>query len=360
MALPRPARWVTLSLVATALVALAPTQAAAAAPRCFGVKATIVGTGGGDHLVGTAHRDVIVGLGGNDRIKGLAGNDLLCGGRGTDDLDGGRGADKLDGGLDFLDTEEGDAGILVGDDLWGGRGNDVIRPGFDGRDHASLDRDRIRFDSISLRVRVDLAAGTATGQGRDRFSTRRVAIYGSTEDDLILGGPRNDWVDSGRGDDLIRGRGGDDFLFTDSSGDEGPIGGDDVAYGGSGEDQVSGAGGFDRLYGGDGADWVFDSGRSADRLFGEGGDDNVGDDWADEDGGRLTGGPGVDTVHFFAGHVQPDGAAGPDSLATWDFGTGELAYADPDDEFEMTLAGFEKVDLLTWGTTWTMTGTGAD
>ncbi len=355
-------RALALALVATGLVALAPapTSTAAAPPRCFGVRATIVGTGSVDTLIGTAGRDVIVGLGGNDRLEGRGGNDLLCGGRGTDDLDGGDGDDKLDGGLDHLDTEEGDAGILVGDDLWGGRGDDLIRPGFDPRRYASVEPDRIRFDRVARAVTVDLAAGTAKGQGKDRFGTRRIAIQGSARPDLVLGSPRADLVFSGGGSDRIRGRGGDDFLVTDEPDMLGPAGGNDVARGGPGDDQITGYGGFDRLAGGPGADWVFDSGRSADVVQGDKGDDHLGDELSDADGAEIRGGPGVDMVHFFAGQVQPDGAAGPESLASWDFGTGQLTYTDPDDEFEVLMAGLEKVDLLTWGTTWTMVGTDAD
>jgi hypothetical protein len=43
-------------------------SASATAPSCFGLKATIVATGGADFLTGTAKRDVIVGLGGNDNV----------------------------------------------------------------------------------------------------------------------------------------------------------------------------------------------------------------------------------------------------------------------------------------------------
>lgn len=67
-------------------------------PTCQGMKATMVGTGGGDNLRGTAGRDVIVGGGGNDIIKGGAGKDVICGGGGNDVLKGGTGSDDLRGG----------------------------------------------------------------------------------------------------------------------------------------------------------------------------------------------------------------------------------------------------------------------
>lgn len=74
----------TVSLAAALMwVPIAP--AAAAPPRCHGKVATIVGTGGNDHLVGTDGRDVIVGLAGADRIEGRrGGDDVVQMGRGSD------------------------------------------------------------------------------------------------------------------------------------------------------------------------------------------------------------------------------------------------------------------------------------
>ncbi len=66
--------------------------------RCFGARATIVGTDGPDRLNGTPGRDIIAALGGNDVINGRGGNDFLCGGKGDDRIRGGTGRDRLDGG----------------------------------------------------------------------------------------------------------------------------------------------------------------------------------------------------------------------------------------------------------------------
>ncbi len=66
--------------------------------RCFGHRATIVGTRHGERLVGTRHRDVIAALAGNDLVLGRGGNDLICGGRGNDRLLGGGGRDRIGGG----------------------------------------------------------------------------------------------------------------------------------------------------------------------------------------------------------------------------------------------------------------------
>jgi RTX calcium-binding nonapeptide repeat (4 copies) len=65
-------------LVAGSLVTPAPVSAGG---RCFGRRATEVGSPGDDTIVGTPGPDVILSLGGSDQIRGLAGNDRICSGR---------------------------------------------------------------------------------------------------------------------------------------------------------------------------------------------------------------------------------------------------------------------------------------
>ena len=128
----RGARFITIALTSTVLVGAflaAAGSASAAAPKCFGKKATIVGTNTADVLKGTAKADVIVARGGNDKVMALAGNDLICGGSGNDKLYGGPGYDRIHGeeGNDQLFSQIGS------DDLWGGVGNDTLNgsgPGF--------------------------------------------------------------------------------------------------------------------------------------------------------------------------------------------------------------------------------------
>lgn len=91
-------RLLVVAGIAVLLAALvAPQQAFAIVPKCFGERATIVGTGQADTLLGTPDDDVIVGKGGPDLIKGRGGNDLICGGAGPDMLRGGGGADMMRG-----------------------------------------------------------------------------------------------------------------------------------------------------------------------------------------------------------------------------------------------------------------------
>lgn len=113
------------TLVLGGLSVSVPAQGAAA-PTCFGQRATIVGTAGVDTIRGTAHADVIVARAGADVIKGRGGNDKICGGAGADRINGGAGRDKIAGGTG-ADVIRGDLGA---DRLWGGTGADVIRGGF--------------------------------------------------------------------------------------------------------------------------------------------------------------------------------------------------------------------------------------
>jgi CSLREA domain-containing protein len=100
-------------------------QAAAAAAKCKGKQARIVGTDGPDTIRGTGRRDVIAALRGKDKISGLAGNDLICAGAGKDKVNGGKGKDKLLGqkGNDTLKGGKGN------DTLKGGKGKDTLKGG---------------------------------------------------------------------------------------------------------------------------------------------------------------------------------------------------------------------------------------
>ena len=158
---------------------------AAASPTCFGHKATIVGTNGGDHLVGTAARDVIVAGGGNDRVYGRRGNDLVCGGPGRDELflgDGadratsGRGNDNIEGrgGQDFLDGGEGT------DLLDGGDGTDTCRLGEDvlNCEPVAFDWASAEWDGSHKGQPLDLTGYTKTFE--DNFDSLSTITDGAT------------------------------------------------------------------------------------------------------------------------------------------------------------------------------------
>ena len=103
--------------------------------------------------------------------------------------------------------------------------------------------------------------------------------------DILFGGLGNDVADGEAGSDLIAGGAGNDRLS-----------------GGSGSDVLAGNAGNDRLDGGSGNDALID-GLGSDRLSG-----GAGNDWFFATQAQLLGGSGTDTDRF-------DGGAGFDTLA---------------------------------------------
>lgn len=270
-------RLVLFVILATCAAFTLPQIASAAVPRCFGKKATIVGTAKADLIKGTARADVIVGLGGGDTIKGLGGGDRICGGNGSDKLIGGDRSDALVGEAGN-DTLSGGGGS---DGFFGGAGNDSFNGGTGIDDLAS-------YFFAPSGVQADLAAGTATGgEGTDTL-TGIEDLEGSRFDDTLTGDPGWNFFFPGEGNDAVNG-GGDirdrvDFFFSASavvvdltagtatgegtdtltgigqvfgSKHDDTITGDanaNTLLGGPGNDSVSGADGDDTLDGGDGTD----------------------------------------------------------------------------------------------------------
>jgi Ca2+-binding RTX toxin-like protein len=140
---------ISITLLAAAFAA--PSDAAAA--KCFGKTATIVGTNGNDRINGTPGKDVIVAKDGNDTIQSKAGDDLVCLGdgndfagtsRGFDKIDGAAGEDEIHGGGFQGRPDPGDGDTIIGgpgddfldgtrgeldDRIEGGDGNDYIQGG---------------------------------------------------------------------------------------------------------------------------------------------------------------------------------------------------------------------------------------
>ena len=113
------------------------------------------GSPGDDHIVGDGNPNVLAGGDGNDVIEGAAGDDVLTGGQGSDTVD-------------FVGATQG--------------------------------------------VVVDLAAGTAVGDGADTFSEFENAS-GSAYADTITGDETANAIAAGDGDDIVDGGLGDDQLM---------------------------------------------------------------------------------------------------------------------------------------------------
>jgi hypothetical protein len=262
--------------------------ALAESPDCPG--ATIVGTGRDEVLRGTDGDDVIDGRGGDDRIRGLGGDDVLCGGEGQDRLRGGAGDDTLRGGSDAKVAEDTDYYVYHGDVLDGGPGDDVLDPGTDRR-HDDL-VDTASWESSAQGVVVDLAAGTATGDGTDQLTGAFRTAAGSAYDDVLLGSVRDDALRGNGGSDRLEGRDGTDDLTAGNL-----LGGSretvpNVLLGGAGGDVLDGAEGADELRGGRGDDLLQANG-GADRSYGGRGSDTFNDSVVPTDGQVLDGGPGA-------------------------------------------------------------------
>jgi Ca2+-binding RTX toxin-like protein len=144
---------------------------------------------------------------------------------------------------DFLSNAGGaatGAPVAASMDVWlyGGAGNDVLVGGdnstfFPGPGDDSMTGQNTA--GLSLRsapgpVTVDLAAGTATGEGNDTFSGI-AGVSGSQYADELIGNDADNNLYGHEGSDVIRGAGGDDT-----------IGGYD------GDDDLDGEGGSDRYW----------------------------------------------------------------------------------------------------------------
>jgi Ca2+-binding RTX toxin-like protein len=323
--------WRVLAFFAVAILVggiLTP-SASAAAPRCFGVRATIVGTNRADVIVGTNRADVIVGLGGADTIRGGGRDDLICAGGGDDVVKGGDGIDLIfgEGGDDRLLGGPGDFNQIVP-----GPGDDFVNggPAFE------FGGDEVIYLDATKGIVADLGAGTVTGWGNDAIVNVEWLI-GSENDDVLVG--------SDQEHEVIYGAGGNDAISA--------LGGDDAMAGGAGDDQIDGGDGFDML-----ADWILAdiygldpvdgltvnlvtgtlTGNGSDTLTnisgsqGSPGDDvMIGDD-LDNDFVVLI--EGVDTVDAGGGDDIVDGGDGTDDL---DGGTGTDVLGHLDSSGGMTI-----------------------
>ncbi len=247
-----------------------------------------------ENLRGSDHIDVLRGDAGVNRLEGGAGDDRLGGGAGADVIDGGAGVDRAayggsasavqvnlatgtasggdaEGdtlidienlrGSEHADTLTGDGGV---NELWGKEGDDRLEGGA-GADtlRGGEGVDRVVYTGSARGVRINLAAGTASGgdaqgdtltdienlRGSEHADTLTGDagvndLAGAAGDDVLEGGAGADRLRGGRGDDLLYGGIGDDLLYGGA--------GADTLRGGAGNDLLGGRLGDDFLYGGAG------------------------------------------------------------------------------------------------------------
>jgi Ca2+-binding RTX toxin-like protein len=347
--------------VAPALVlmaALLAAPASAAVARCFGERATIVGTSKADVLKGTARHDVIAGLAGGDTIRGRGRGDLICAGKGNDSVFGGGGIDLVfgEGGADEIAGQGGAFNQAVP-----GPGNDSVNGGPGGGDEV------IYLDARGP-ITGDLGTGTVTGLGNDEV----------VNVEWLIGGPSDDVLTGTDDGDALFGADGDDTLHA--------LGGDDFLAGGAGDDDIDGGDGSDFL-----GNYFFPAnylgsppagpitinlltgtltGEGTDTLVSiQGGEGSTGNDVMignaeDNDFTSLNqgtdtvdAGDGDDLVDGGAGVDDLDGGAGVDLLGNIDAGAGmTIDLSTQTDSHGDTLAGFEDA----WGTFYDDVITGTD
>lgn len=339
------------ALVAAGQLAVVPVHAGEVV-RCHGKRATIVGTNGPDVLEGTRRADVIAGLRDGDVIIGHGSDDIICGGGGRDVLRGNPGDDVLDG------QENSDRFL-------GGLGDDRMIG-------ANGYLDTVLFKDVRTRLRVDLKAGSATGEGNDTIE-RINSVVGTPGNDVIRGNGSHDFLHGGKGRDLLDGRGSGDDLEGGPGADE-LIGGADGNGWGPNEAIYSSADAAVKVdlaerqaTGGDGTDELrnIDAARGSrfgDTLLGDedlnaledGSKGSPDDDFLDgrsgpdllyvsEGSDHVVGGPGNDFSNDYG--VGDD----PDARDVWEGGRGNDAFTadlhneDPDRDVMLGAAGQDEL-----------------
>ncbi|PTE23456.1 hypothetical protein C5F48_01715 [Cereibacter changlensis JA139] len=251
--------------------------------------------GGEDHITTGSGDDVIFGGTGTDTLLATAGDDVILG-------DNGRYVAPLDGAVGRVTSLVGE---LAGDDwIEAGSGNDIVLAGqgddtvdaCSGEDVVFGDSGEVTFVNATDIVTLEM---TDIERGGDDL------IYADAEDlgdDILMGQAGNDTIRAGGGDDVIL---GDIALFTflhphdrlpgQSAADRMlrleatriDIGGDDLIYGGIGNDIAVAGFGADLMYGGDGQDILIGDTAIITRR------------WVDEAKGGLTEWLTIDTNFAF-------------------------------------------------------------
>ncbi len=322
----------------------------------------VIGTDGPDDLTGGPGAELILGQGGNDKLRGGAGNDRLIGGPGDDWLDGGPGDDHLIGGdgIDaavYINAPQGVSvdlakGIATGDGrdrlsgietVFGSRFNDRLQGdagnnrliGGAGDDHliGGGGRDTAVFWTAASGVTVDLAAGTAEGDGTDRLEGIE-SVVGSRFADVLIGDSGDNWLTGRDGDDSLVGGGGIDTasfayapngVFVDLSGGRATGEGNDSLHG---IEDIAGSAHADMILGDD----------QANRLMGGPGDDDIAGGAGND---IIIGNEGADRLSGDSGHDLLIGGGGAD-IFVFAPGTGY-------DRIRDFQPGLDIIDLIAFG-----------
>ncbi|MCP3046342.1 hemolysin [Xanthomonas euvesicatoria pv. allii] len=207
---------------------------------------------GDDYIYGNGGDDILIGGAGNDSLYGGLGADILNGGAGNDVLYGGPGADIYEfgrgGGSDFILGSPGwhgsvrfDASVLkedivvYNDDIYGGSLQLIIEGASDSITLGGFyDIQSPGIPTLDPIEQVIFADGTVWDVQEILYQSMRGS---HRNDNIIIFYPKDEFIDSGLGNDIVQG-----------------LENDDTIYGGAGNDSLSGGAGNDILVGGSGSD----------------------------------------------------------------------------------------------------------
>lgn len=313
-----------------------------------------------ENLSGSHFADTLIGNSINNAFYGEGGDDAIDGGEGTDfiffedapkrvKVDLGSGV-ATGVGRDTFTSIESASGSRFGDEIIGdGQSNSLTGNGGDDTIFGAGGFDFVSFAVNPTAVRVNLAEGTARGQGRDTLRSME-GIVGSARDDTLTGSKATNTIQGGGGNDTMSGGGGFDWAVYDfapaaitanlgagtvtgegrdvlkkmegiSGSEFGDVltgsGRDEGFYGLGGDDVIDGRGGFDWMYFDDAPGPIgvdFSTGTTTgfgtdsftsiegslgspfdDTFTGDDGDNYVSGGPGDD---TFAGGPGTDIVYF--------------------------------------------------------------
>lgn len=161
-------------------------------------------------------------------------------------------------------------------------------------------------------IRISMAAGLCAAMLISSGVARAMPVAGggggggagSDGPDTLVGGPSDDRIDAGGGNDRVYSRRGADTVLAGDGADRVYAGrGSDRIFGGPGPDRLFGEKGADRIHGNEGADVIF-VGAGRDWAHGGKGDDVIFaksrhdvDGRRDREGDRIFGGRGDDRIN---------------------------------------------------------------
>jgi VCBS repeat-containing protein len=280
----------------------------------------------GFDLNGTAGDDTIYGTNTTDRINGGAGNDHLEGGAGSDTYLFGRGSGQdtivnfaLESDLNKVDAVQFAADVLSTDVTVRRNSATSLTLSINGTtdtltiaDYFYLDGNSpiSRLEEIRFADKVWTVADIKTMTSQP--TSGNDVLYGYSTNDTISGGDGNDVISGLAGDDILNGDAGNDVLSGDAGNDtlnggsgndwlEGNTG-NDTLNGGSGNDVLHGNSGNDVLSGGAGTDYLYGGSGNDTYLFGRG----SGQDTIQEGEWLQSGDTSYDTVQFAADVLPSD------------------------------------------------------